>query len=265
MIDDRRAIVSAFDDRSARYGRNAWHRVYAEALVDLAPLRPGDRVLDAGAGTGFASRAIARRVAPDGHVIAVDVSRGMHEQLRAATAAAGLRSIDMLEADATALPFADASFDAVVCAAALLYMPVERALRAWHGLLRAGGWIGFSSMQAGSPPAGQLFRACAAKFGLILEDPSARLGSAERCREVLLGAGFSHVEVTPGTIDFSPADLEMAWESNLRSASHSSVRGLPAAALDAMQQHFEAECRRAQATTPNAFNRAAVLYAFGRK
>ena len=45
-------IAELFDARAARYARDDWHRRYAEQLVAITPLRPGDRVLDAGTGTG---------------------------------------------------------------------------------------------------------------------------------------------------------------------------------------------------------------------
>ena len=76
MADDLQAIAANFDQRAARYAKSDWHRVYAEQFVALAPLEAGQRVLDAGAGTGFAALAIARRVGPAGRVLAVDVVGG---------------------------------------------------------------------------------------------------------------------------------------------------------------------------------------------
>jgi len=266
MTGDLAHIAGAFDDRAARYGRNEWHRTYAEALVARAALHPGQRVLDAGTGTGFAAMAIATRIAPDGHVVAVDVSSGMLDRARAAVLEAGLPGVEILEGDATSLPgFADGTFDVVLSSAALLYMPVEAALREWYRLLKRGGQVGFSGMRAGSPPAGRLFRECAAAYGLHLDDPSEPLGSEDRCRAVLHAAGFSAVEVLPGHIVFGPADLEMAWESNLRSARHGAVRSLDRDQQADMQRRFEDARRDAQVTDPDGFARADVLYAFGVK
>ncbi len=44
------------------------------AAVDALPLRPGLRVIEIGCGPGAAARAVAERVGPDGHVLAVDRS-----------------------------------------------------------------------------------------------------------------------------------------------------------------------------------------------
>ena len=114
MADDLRTIAASFDQRAARYAKSDWHRVYAEEFVALAPIESGQRVLDAGAGTGFATLAVARRVGPAGRVLAVDVSAGMLAELRAA-ATAGLSRVDALQGDATRLEsLATASFYAVL-------------------------------------------------------------------------------------------------------------------------------------------------------
>jgi hypothetical protein len=55
--------------------------------------------------------------------------------------------------------------------------------------------IAFSTMKAGSPSAGRIFRACAARFGLDLRDPSEALGTDDRCRAVLEEAGFDRLQV----------------------------------------------------------------------
>src|SRR5512143_3950894 len=54
---------------SAEMGRAA-----TDAIVDLAQPRPGLRVLDVASGTGAPALQLARRVVPDGHVTATDLS-----------------------------------------------------------------------------------------------------------------------------------------------------------------------------------------------
>lgn len=159
-------VAAIFDARAERYIGDDWHRRYAEQLVTVAPLRPGDRVLDAATGTGFAACAIAKRVGPSGHVLGVDVSRGMLQQAQRVIDAERLTNVELREADAMDLrALAAATFDAVVCAAGLLYMSVADALAAWHRLLTSNGVVAFSTMQTGSPSAGRIFRACAGRFG----------------------------------------------------------------------------------------------------
>ena len=56
-------------------------------LIAHSAILPGDRVLDAGVGTGFAAIAAAMRVGPRGRVVGVDVSPGMLQQARVAVEA----------------------------------------------------------------------------------------------------------------------------------------------------------------------------------
>jgi ubiquinone/menaquinone biosynthesis C-methylase UbiE len=264
MPDDTTRIASDFDARAARYERNQWHRVCAERLVAHAAIRAGDVVLDAGAGTGFAALAAAAKTGPSGRVIGVDVSSGMLDRARDAAAAARLRNVDFVQADACDLELDSETIDVVVCAAALLYMPVSLALAEWHRLLKPGGTIGFSTMRTGYPVAGQLFRDCAAAFGVQLLDPSAALGSESAASAALIEAGFVRVRVVEESVPMNDDDFALAWESNLRSAAHGAVRSLSSDALDALRERFERTLTERRVRDAS-FAVARVLYAFGRK
>jgi ubiquinone/menaquinone biosynthesis C-methylase UbiE len=254
-------IAAAFDERAPRYGESDWHRASAERLVDLCDLKPRARVLDAGTGTGFAALHAARRVGPDGHVVGVDVSAGMLEAARAAAAAAGAANVELLRCDATALTgFADGTFDAVLSATSLIYIPVVEGLREWHRLLREGGLLGFSTMRAGFPLGARLFRSCAAEFGLSLDDPCAPLGSRDACLAAVAEAGFTSAEVFVEDVAFSTRDLDRAWESNLRSAAHDAVRALPVAALAGLERRYRTDLAAAVAADPGRLLHSTMLY-----
>lgn len=101
----------------------------ADLMEWLAPL-PNERVLDLGCGDG---RFTARLQAAGANVMGVDRSPSMVE-------AARLRNLIVVEADATALPFADAAFDAVFSNAALHWIRNQDAmLREVRRVLRPGG------------------------------------------------------------------------------------------------------------------------------
>ncbi len=84
-------------------------RGWRRAMVRVAGIRPGDRVLDVGAGTGRSLAEVQRAVGRGGLAVGVDFTEAM---LRRATGARVL-------GDAMVLPFPDSTFDAVVSAFAL--------------------------------------------------------------------------------------------------------------------------------------------------
>jgi ubiquinone/menaquinone biosynthesis C-methylase UbiE len=266
MRPDLREIAASFDTRAASYGRNGWHKRCAERLVELCQPPSGSRVLDAATGTGFAAIAAARRVGREGRVCGADVSTGMLREARAAATASGVTNIEFVEDDASCLPrYSSASFDVITCAAGLLYMAAPDALREWHRLLKRGGTVAFSTMQAGSPPAGRLFRDCAAEFGVALVDPSESLGTPSACQRALQDAGFDVADIVSETVEFSAEDLSVAWEANFRSPAHAEVRRLPEARQRALQRAYGETLAREERERPGTLSRAVVLYAMGQR
>jgi ubiquinone/menaquinone biosynthesis C-methylase UbiE len=258
---DPHDIARSFDLRAPDYRRSDWHRRSAQRLVALTPLRAGDRVLDACTGTGFAALAAAGVAGNEGHVSGVDISAGMLRQAHLALRESGLTNLEFILADASDLPqFSSATFDVVICATGLLYMPYLQALREWHRLLKPGGIVAFSNMAAGSPRAAAIFRQSAAGFGVTLDDPTAPLGTTSACRTALEDTGFGLDRIVSETIEFSDEDLRHAWESNVGSAAYAATRGLPAPQLDALKSEFLAAFER---EPRDALTRAEMLYVIG--
>jgi ubiquinone/menaquinone biosynthesis C-methylase UbiE len=259
-------IAASFDTRAARYASGSWHVLCAERLVALCRLPLGSRVLDAATGTGFAALAAARAVGDEGHVLGVDISSGMLRQARSAVADSGLTNVEMIQADASCLPQCGSeTFDAITCAAGLLYMSAADALREWHRLLRPGGIVAFSTMHAGSPPGGRIFRECAATFGISLRDPCAPLGSVAASARALTSAGFAVVKIVDEFIAFSAQDLALAWESNFGSIAHADVRALDQDRQQALHDVYVNALESREREHPGALSEAPILYAIGRK
>jgi SAM-dependent methyltransferase len=111
---------------------------YPEGLQDwltgVLGLGPGRTCVDLGAGTGKSARALARTGA---RVIAVEPVAAMRARLTA-----DLPGISALEGTAQAMPLADASADAVLCATAFHWFACEDALREIHRVLKPGGALG---------------------------------------------------------------------------------------------------------------------------
>ena len=172
----------------------------AEPLLDAVRAGPGTRLLDVATGPGYvAARAAERGAQPVG----VDFSETMLAHARARVA-----GVDFVQGDATALPFEDASFDAVVAAFLLLHVGMpELAVAEATRVLKPGGravfsvwdvpsrgrWIGVffeAFMAAGAHPPAEV-PAGPNFFGLADEAEFTAL---------LDGAGLVGVEV--GTVEF---------------------------------------------------------------
>jgi demethylmenaquinone methyltransferase/2-methoxy-6-polyprenyl-1,4-benzoquinol methylase len=131
-------VQAMFDDVAERYDVTndvlslGQDRRWRRAVLDAVAPRRGDRVLDLAAGTGTSSEPFARAGAS---VVACDFSVGM---LRV-----GIRarpSLSFVAGDATRLPFADASFDAVAISFGLRnVVDVESALGEMARVTRPGG------------------------------------------------------------------------------------------------------------------------------
>ncbi|WP_416137823.1 MerC family mercury resistance protein [Halomonas sp. HK25] len=89
-------------------------------------IRPGDRVLDIGAGAGN-DALIARRLAgPGGRVIALDLTAGMTRRLSGAIRRAGIDDLDIVQGSAEQLPLPDGCVDSITSNGALNLVPDKR-------------------------------------------------------------------------------------------------------------------------------------------
>ncbi|MEU6309472.1 methyltransferase domain-containing protein [Streptomyces sp. NPDC047014] len=135
---DRTQVQEFFGARAAD-----WDRKFAEdgpafaAAVAESGLRPGDRVLDAGCGTGRALPALRSAVGPEGTVLGVDLTPQM---LAAAQRAGRAAEGALLLADVARLPLRDAALDAVFAAGLIAHLPEPGAnLRELARVVRPGG------------------------------------------------------------------------------------------------------------------------------
>jgi phosphatidylethanolamine/phosphatidyl-N-methylethanolamine N-methyltransferase len=109
------------------------------AVLEALELKPGDRVLEVGVGTGISLPLYPRDV----RITGIDVSREMLERAQARVARAGLGNVDaLLEMDAEQMAFPDASFDKVVAMYVVSVVPrPAKLLEELHRVCRPNGEI----------------------------------------------------------------------------------------------------------------------------
>ncbi len=112
----------------------------SERMVERAGIGPGDRVLDVATGTGEPAVTAARRVAPDGQVVATDISPSMIAGAERRAKTLGVANITFRTVAAEHLDDPPESFDAALCRWGLMFMPdIDGALRHMRGPIRDGG------------------------------------------------------------------------------------------------------------------------------
>src|SRR5262249_12268835 len=114
-------------------------RPITDRMLGRAGIRPGHRVLDVAAGTGEQTLMAARRVGPDGFVLATCIADRMLAYLDEAARNEGLTNVHTRLVDARLLELERDSFDAAICRLALMLIPERhKALTAIHRALKAG-------------------------------------------------------------------------------------------------------------------------------
>ncbi|MFD4839119.1 methyltransferase domain-containing protein [Achromobacter sp. NPDC058515] len=117
-------------------------QIVGEQLCESLDIRAGQKVLDVAAGNGNASLAAARRWCD---VVSTDYVPALLGRARERAAAERLK-IEFQEADAEALPFPDASFDAVVSTFGVMFTPdQDKAAAELMRVCRPGGKIGMAN------------------------------------------------------------------------------------------------------------------------
>ena len=118
-----------------------WNR-FGRRTVERLPLAPGMEVLDVCCGMGGSALPAAERVGSSGHVVAVDLAQNLLDKGARRTVERGLTNIEFRRGDLERLPFADQSFDAVICVFGIFFVPdLEGAVRGLWRLVRPGGYL----------------------------------------------------------------------------------------------------------------------------
>ncbi|MGH2957934.1 MAG: class I SAM-dependent methyltransferase [Solirubrobacterales bacterium] len=127
------------------YGQRFWveapHPFITRArLREVLDPRPGEQALELGPGTGYYTLDVAEWVSPGGSVEILDVQQEMLDHTMARATERGVANITPTLADATKMPYEDASFDAALLVTVLGEVPdQDAALRELARVLKSGG------------------------------------------------------------------------------------------------------------------------------
>ena len=256
-------MVDEWGDAELEAAWRRWHPQFAtltapltELIIRAAGIAPGMAVLDLASGSGEPALALARAVGPQGRVIATDISAGMVDFIAEQAAARGLTNVVARIADATALPFADSSFDALTCRHGIQHIPdAPGALREAMRVLRPGGRAAFLVW---GPPAGQgmfAHMAILARHAGMQPPPSDapspfRYAQPGTLAAAMAAAGFQEVrEETHRVVLSWPGTPEESWQHTREIAPpvrHLLARLPPATAtrvteevLAALREHYD--------------------------
>ena len=140
-------VRGVFDSVASRYDlmndlmSGGIHRLWKRFTIELSAARPGQTVLDIAGGTGDLAARFSRLVGPEGKVILADINAAMLEVGRDRLIDKGaMGNIEVVQADAQALPFEDNSIDCITIAFGLRNVTdKDMALRSMLRVLRPGG------------------------------------------------------------------------------------------------------------------------------
>jgi SAM-dependent methyltransferase len=244
-----------------------------EALLDAVGVGDGDAVLDLGAGPGGAGLAAAQRVGSGGSVVLSDVAAEMVAV--AARRASAFPQVTTGVFDQSAIPVADASFDAVICRHGLMFVedPVGAVAEAVR-VLRAGGRYAAMTWDRRelNPWLGLVLDAVGDQFGVPFPPPSVRgpfsLDSAAVLTSVLQDGGLEDVTDQVVSTPMRATSLHEWWERVPRLAGPlaTALAGMDAGVRDAIATRaLQAGAEAAARERDGIIFAGSVLIGSGRK
>lgn len=148
-----------------------WLREPTNAMLSMAEIGPGARVLDVAAGAGDQTIEILKRAGSTGFVLATDISPTILEFAKINAHRAGYENIETRAADGESLDVMGGTFDAAICRLGLMFFPnATDGLRAMYRALKPGG------------------RACAMVFSTPENNP---------CVSILMSTALKHAGLPP--------------------------------------------------------------------
>jgi ubiquinone/menaquinone biosynthesis C-methylase UbiE len=199
MSDDQSAFVGSIPEH---YDRNLGPILFADYAADIARRAAAGKpatVLETAAGTGIVTRALRDHLPADTRLTATDLNPPMLDIAR--TKFRPGEQVEFQPADAMALPFADGSFDTVVCQFGVMFFPdKDQSYREVYRVLTPGGRYLFNIWDSHRyNAAGRIVHDITG--GLFPADPPQFMSVPfsylfEPAKESLIKAGFENISAT---------------------------------------------------------------------
>ena len=254
-MDDYFIGVHAREIERLRDQNTTWS-AETRALWDTAGFGPGQHIVDLGSGPGFTTLELARRVAPSGHVTAVDKALPYLDFLRGEAGRQGLSNVRTLQADVAAVDALEGPYDGGFCRffLAFLISDLDHALATIHRSLKPGG--SFAAMEyltlasAVSSPPSRGFdahtRAWVAYYNAHGGDTSVGSYLPQR----LTAAGFAIEDQSCAGGMARPGDRWWTWWGRLMADFGDTLKAggfMTAAELEALRRDWAEASRREEA------------------
>lgn len=190
------------ESEAAEAYQSSFHTAFRpelDRILNSLPIPAAATVLDVPCGNGFYSRRLAERLGVGGRLVAADVSDECLDRTRAELKGVGT-PVEVIKADAYALPFPDDTFDVVWCAQSLISLDPGRAVREMYRVVKPAGLVAIleadefhhvllpwpAAVEAVMPAA--IHAASVRKYG-----DGVKLSPTRRLRRVLRQCGFRSV------------------------------------------------------------------------
>jgi SAM-dependent methyltransferase len=191
-----------------------------ECAIAAAKVRPGERIIDIGCGTGPTTLALARAAAPDGRVLGCDISPVLTDEASRRALAAGVTNLRFASGDASTYPFESGAADLLFSRFGVMFFgDPAAAFRHLNGALKPEGRLVFLVWRPFKEN-GWAFVPFAAAGPLLPQMPRPApdepgpfsFGDPARPRALLTQAGFTDITIDriDATVSLSRGGLDEA-------------------------------------------------------
>lgn len=230
-----------------------WLGPATDLMLNMADIRPGDRVLDLAAGAGGQTLVAARRVGGTGSVLAIDLSSNILAFAAQNAQHAGLTNVETRVMDAEKLELEGGTFDAVICRLGLMLLADQsKALTGIYRVLKPGGRV--ASIVFAPAEKNPFFSLPVAIIGRRAQLPPPlpgqpgpfSLGGSGVVERLYQQAGFSDVQihVVSAPLRLASAAECVRFERNCLGALHQMLAGRPEEERELIWQETELALRQ---------------------